>query len=89
MKLAYDPTIKIGEPSILRCEFSTARLTGSEFDYIKQHAALVVPTLSTEHKREYESLLTWEKRSNSAKKTVQTKRNRYPRWPANRKAGVK
>lgn len=62
----------------LRDEFSTAEMTSAEFNYLKAH-----PSECPEHmKKIFQETLAWEKRSNSAKQAVVTKRQKYSKWPS-------
>lgn len=55
-------------------------MTGARFKQLKEGA---VPTDEAE-RRDFERLLLWEKRSNSAKQAVKTKLAKYPTWPTRR-----
>lgn len=52
-------------------------MTGARFNELKAGAT---PT-DEQERQEYERLLRWERRSDASKRAVQTKKNKYDRWP--------
>lgn len=67
----------------LRHPDSIAILTSAEFQYLKNHPEelhIYPPRI----RNEFQNTLAWERRSNTAKRAVVTKRQKYSRWPCNR-----
>lgn len=56
-------------------------MTAHRFRELKANPALLL----SEEQSAFARLLDWEKRSNAAKRAVQTKRARYAAWPCHRK----
>lgn len=62
----------LGKPE-LRSVMATAILTSAEFNYLKKHPE-EVNSYSDDIKKEFQSLLLWQKRSDAAKRAAITRR---------------
>jgi hypothetical protein len=55
-------------------------ITSHRFEQLKAGA----PITTSEEEKSFKELLRWEKRSQAAKRAVQTKRQKFAKWPCRR-----